>query len=53
MTGSHPTTAWPSQTEALAWSAQAHLLRGNRREDRRPVALHELHTVPGRLESEA
>jgi hypothetical protein len=36
-----------------AWSHQAHLLRGNRREDRRPVVLSELHNVSGRLESEA
>jgi hypothetical protein len=37
----------------FAWSHQAPKLRGTRREDRRPVVLHELHTVPGRLESEA
>jgi len=34
-------------------AARAHPLRGVRRGDRRPVAPHQLHTVPGRLESEA
>ena len=37
----------------LAWANQAHKLRGTRREDRRPVALLELHNLSGRLESEA
>jgi hypothetical protein len=37
----------------IAWSDQAHLLHGARREDCRPVALNQLHTLPGRLESEA
>ena len=37
----------------FAWCNQAHLLLGARREDRRPVALYQLHTVPGRLETEA